>query len=73
MVHPLAVAKILAELGMDEDTIAASLLHDVLEDTSCSREELEKEFGNKVIRLVEGLPNSAPFPSKMSIPIRWRT
>jgi len=64
MTHPLAVAKILVEIGMDEETIAASLLHDVLEDTSCSREELEREFGQTVIRLVEGVTKLSSIPFK---------
>ena len=44
-IHPSAVAKILAEYGMDSATIAAGLLHDAVEDGGIMREEAEKEFG----------------------------
>lgn len=64
IVHPLAVSKILAELGLDEETIAAALLHDLLEDTSCLREELEREFGGTVARLVEGVTKLSQIPFK---------
>ncbi len=64
MIHPIAVACILAELGMDDETIAAALLHDVLEDTSCSREELEKQFGSKIALLVEGVTKLSLIPFK---------
>jgi guanosine-3',5'-bis(diphosphate) 3'-pyrophosphohydrolase len=53
--HPLAVAGILADLGLDRDTIVAALLHDTVEDTGVSREELETQFGPIVARLVEGV------------------
>lgn len=54
--HPLAVASILAELHMDEDTIVASLLHDVLEDCPAyTRDRLESLFGNEVLEMVEGV------------------
>lgn len=54
-VHPLAVAKILAELGMDERTIVAGLLHDVVEDTEYTRERLKIEFGEEIMLLVDGV------------------
>ena len=53
--HPLAVAYILLELGMDTDTICAALLHDVVEDTDCTLEQLQKQFGNDVAMLVNGV------------------
>lgn len=53
--HPLAVATIVAELRMDEDSICAALLHDVLEDTDVSRETIEKSFGPGVLHLVDGV------------------
>ncbi|MBP2659642.1 MAG: (p)ppGpp synthetase SpoT/RelA, partial [Firmicutes bacterium] len=53
--HPLGVAKILAELQIDALTISASLLHDVVEDTAFSLEELEKLFGKEVAMLVDGV------------------
>ena len=53
--HPLAVATILAELGMTTETLAAALLHDTVEDTGYSLEALEEEFGTEVARLVDGV------------------
>ncbi|MBC9785654.1 bifunctional (p)ppGpp synthetase/guanosine-3',5'-bis(diphosphate) 3'-pyrophosphohydrolase [Heliobacterium chlorum] len=53
--HPLAVAFILADLELDMATIAAGLLHDVVEDTPITLEELEKEFGPEVALLVDGV------------------
>ncbi len=55
LIHPVAVAEILAELGMDSETVAAGLLHDVIEDTSYTMEEMEKEFGGEVTELVDGV------------------
>ena len=53
--HPLAVASILAELGMDTTTLVAALLHDTVEDTGYSLEELTKDFGDEVAHLVDGV------------------
>ena len=53
--HPLAVATILADLGMDTTTLVAALLHDTVEDTGYSLEELEKDFGSEVAHLVDGV------------------
>src|SRR3954470_16743081 len=53
--HPVAVARILADLGMDAETIIAAILHDTLEDTPLSRPELEAEFGTTVADLVDGV------------------
>ena len=55
IVHPLCVAIILADLEMDQETIAAGLLHDVVEDTIMTGEEIEKEFGPEVALLVDGV------------------
>lgn len=54
-IHPLAVATILVDMGMDVDTIAAGLLHDTIEDTGVTKEELEKRFGAEVAALVDGV------------------
>jgi len=54
-VHPAATAKVLAEYGMDAVTIAAGLLHDVVEDGKASREEIEKEFGKELLFIVDGV------------------
>jgi guanosine-3',5'-bis(diphosphate) 3'-pyrophosphohydrolase len=53
--HPVAVAGILAELGLDAETIIAAILHDTLEDTALSREVLAAEFGEVVAELVDGV------------------
>ncbi|WP_424923660.1 RelA/SpoT family protein [Amycolatopsis acidicola] len=53
--HPLAVATILAELGMDTITLVAALLHDTVEDTGYSLEQLSEDFGDKVAQLVDGV------------------
>ena len=53
--HPLAVAQILADLGLDTTTLEAALLHDTVEDTEVSVAELDTEFGPEVARIVDGL------------------
>src|SRR5881397_2492474 len=53
--HPLGVARICAELHLDERTIAAALLHDVIEDTGSELEEIRTEFGEEIAQLVEGV------------------
>ncbi|TNC80926.1 MAG: guanosine-3',5'-bis(diphosphate) 3'-diphosphatase [Oleiphilus sp.] len=55
IVHPVAVANILSELQMDHQTLMAALLHDVIEDTSVTKEELASEFGDSVAELVDGV------------------
>jgi GTP diphosphokinase / guanosine-3',5'-bis(diphosphate) 3'-diphosphatase len=55
MIHPLAVAEILAELHMDTPTIVAGVLHDVVEDTDIPIEEVREQFGEEVALLVEGV------------------
>jgi len=59
LIHPLEVAGILLDLNVDEDTVIAGLLHDTLEDTLTTREEIERLFGDKVAFLVEGLTKIA--------------
>ena len=54
--HPIAVAKIVAsEIGMDATSIAAALLHDVVEDTDYNLNDIERMFGDTVARIVDGL------------------
>lgn len=55
VLHPISVAYILAELGMDSQSIAAALLHDVVEDTSANTEEIKVEFGEEIAKLVDGV------------------
>ena len=55
IIHPLCVAIILADLEMDKETIAAGLLHDVIEDTIMTEEELRGQFGDDVALLVDGV------------------
>ncbi|MSV49994.1 MAG: HD domain-containing protein, partial [Actinobacteria bacterium] len=53
--HPIAVAEILAELGLDGETIMAALLHDTVEDTSYTLDQIRKDFGSEVGSLVDGV------------------
>src|SRR4051812_11516311 len=53
--HPLAAAQILADLHLDPDTIIAAILHDVIEDTPISKEELSEKFGSAVAEIVDGV------------------
>jgi len=63
--HPLAVAIILAEMQLDQETLCAALLHDVIEDTDTSVEELTTIFGERIARLVDGVTKLGR--------IRWTT
>jgi GTP pyrophosphokinase len=60
--HPLAVADILADLEMDPATIAAALLHDVVEDTVITNEEVAREFGPEIAALVDGVTKLTRIP-----------
>ena len=62
IIHPLNVAIILAELEMDKETIIAGLLHDVVEDTEVTQEQLEKVFGSDVALLVDGVTKLEKIP-----------
>ena len=53
--HPLAVARILAEMRLDHTTLIAAILHDVIEDTEVSRAEIERQFGKEVALIVDGV------------------
>ena len=55
IIHPLAVAQIVTEMGLDQDAILGALLHDCIEDTDASHEEIERLFGATVAELVEGV------------------
>ena len=62
IIHPLNVAIILAELELDKETIVAGLLHDVVEDTIMTEEDLQREFGNDVALLVDGVTKLEKIP-----------
>ena len=55
IIHPLAVAQIVTEMGLDQDAILGALLHDCIEDTDASHEDIERIFGQTVAELVEGV------------------
>ncbi len=55
IIHPLNVAYILAEIGLDEATISAALLHDVVEDTEATNEDIVREFGEEIAQMVAGV------------------
>ena len=60
--HPLAAAEIVAEIGLDEDSLCAALLHDCIEDTDATGEEIEKLFGKDVADIVEGVTKLSRVP-----------
>jgi len=60
--HPLEVAGVLAELRMDAATIAAGLLHDVVEDTKATQEEIQEHFGSEIGALVDGVTKLSRIP-----------
>jgi GTP pyrophosphokinase len=62
IIHPLCVAIILADLELDKETIVAGLLHDVVEDTVMTTEEIEKEFSSEVALLVDGVTKLGQIP-----------
>ncbi len=55
IIHPLQVAYILADIGLDESTICAALLHDVVEDTEVTHEDLVRDFGEEIANMVAGV------------------
>lgn len=63
IIHPLAVAYILLEFGMDTDTICSALLHDVVEDTDATLDDLKKRFGQDVAMLVDGVTKLGKIPT----------
>ena len=64
IMHPVAVAKILADLKMDKDAIISAFLHDILEDTDTTPQEMEKKFGSSVVNLVQGVTKLSKYQFK---------
>lgn len=64
--HPIQVASIIAEMEFDVDSICAALLHDVVEDTDCTRDDIVREFGETIALLVDGVTklDKIPYTSK---------
>lgn len=60
--HPIAVSKIIAEMGLDTSSIAAALLHDVVEDTDCTDTEIQEQFGETIALLVCGVTKLGKIP-----------
>lgn len=69
IVHPLSVAMILAELNSDEPTIAAGLLHDVVEDTNTTLDDIAREFSPEVAKLVDGVTKLEEFSNNKTLEI----
>lgn len=66
IIHPVAVAQILCDMGMDCDSVCAALLHDVVEDTEMTEAEIRSQFGNDVELLVEGVTKLGQIPLSAS-------
>ncbi|MBE6775408.1 MAG: bifunctional (p)ppGpp synthetase/guanosine-3',5'-bis(diphosphate) 3'-pyrophosphohydrolase [Ruminococcaceae bacterium] len=66
IIHPIAVARILADMGMDADSVCAALLHDVVEDTPTTGEEIREMFGADVEHLVDGVTKLGQIPLSAS-------
>lgn len=64
IIHPVEVAKILVDLKLDKDTIIAAFLHDVLEDTDTTAQEMEEKFGPSVVDLVQGVTKLGKYQFK---------
>ena len=55
IIHPVNVAAILSQINLDDATICAAILHDIIEDTEVTKEELEREFGKEIALMVDGV------------------
>ena len=64
IIHPIAVAGILADLGMDSQSLIAALLHDTVEDTELTNEDIVKNFGEEIAQLVDGVTKLAKVPTE---------
>ena len=73
VVHPVAVADILAELRLDSATIITGLLHDTIEDTKITYDIVLKEFGQEVADLVDGVTKISALEKKQQIILKQKT
>ena len=64
IIHPVAVAEIIANLKLDSRCISAALLHDVIEDSQYKHSDLQKQFGDEVANLVEGVTKIQKMPAR---------
>ena len=62
IIHPIAVAQILADYGMDKDSIISALLHDIVEDTDATIEDVKERFGDEIASIVDGLTKMGKVP-----------
>ncbi len=62
IIHPLEVASIVVDLGMDSESVEAALLHDVVEDTDVTLPQIEKQFGKEVALLIDGVTKLGRIP-----------
>ena len=63
VIHPIRIARYLAEMQLDVDTVVTALLHDAVEDTSCTDDDIEAAFGPEVRRLVDGVTKLSSLPN----------
>ena len=66
IIHPIEVAKILTSINLDASAIAAGLLHDTIEDTIISKNEITETFGSQISELVQGLTKISKFALKVN-------
>lgn len=71
--HPLAVADIVADLGLDNTTIIATILHDAVEDTALTEEEISKEFSPEIAKLVDGVTKLKNYDFKTREEQQWES
>lgn len=71
--HPLAVAEIVADLGLDNTTVIATILHDAVEDTALTNEEISKEFNPEVAKLVDGVTKLKNYDFKTREEQQWES
>ena len=71
--HPIGVAKICAGMRLDTATLCAALLHDTVEDTSASLDEVRDQFDPEVCKLVDGVTKLSASPSRAATTARRRT